>query len=76
VNVRALKIDGVAIKQEESLKYLGVTVDPKLSFAINAEIVAAKAKRAIGTLWRSTGKWAASDIFSRIYSSNLLPILT
>ncbi|MCP3667653.1 MAG: hypothetical protein GY696_35045 [Gammaproteobacteria bacterium] len=36
---------------------------------------AAKAKKAVGALWRTVGCWAGRAIFQRIYESKVQPIL-
>jgi len=58
------------------LKYLGVTLDPKLCFDCHTANISIRAKRAIGALHRSVGKWVGKRIFSEIYAKKLLPIVS
>ncbi len=62
-----IEINGVQLQHKSELKYLGVTIDQKLSFGPNAEILAAKGKKAIGALWRMFGRWATRDHFGKFY---------
>ncbi len=69
-------LNGEAINRTSSLKYLGVMIDQKLSFGLHAETQAMKAKKAIGALWRTLGRWTSREHFKEIYSKQILPILT
>ncbi len=68
------KINGIDIEKVASLKYLGVFLDPSLSFKQHVEKLAVKAKRATGALHRSLGKWSHKDIFKDVYTKKILPL--
>ncbi|MCP3661293.1 MAG: hypothetical protein GY696_02170, partial [Gammaproteobacteria bacterium] len=70
-----LMVDGTAISRVERMRYLGVILDHKLDFSANAMEAAAKAKKAVGALWRTVGCWAGRATFQRIYESKVQPIL-
>ncbi len=71
----SISIGGVEVPQSDSLRYLGVILDRKLSFSQNAEALCARAKAAIGALWRTVGRAASRDIFADIYLRKIMPIL-
>ncbi len=71
----SLFVNGIQIEQKECLKYLGVIIDADLSFARNTELIAPKAKRAIGAFWRTLGKYSARNTFAKIYKAKILPLL-
>ncbi|MCP3667573.1 MAG: reverse transcriptase family protein [Gammaproteobacteria bacterium] len=70
----ALKIMDTIIERVPVLKYLGVFLDPKLSFGTHTERQAVKAKRAISALYRSLGKWTNKEIFKEVYTKKILPL--
>ncbi|MCP3661006.1 MAG: hypothetical protein GY696_00685 [Gammaproteobacteria bacterium] len=70
-----LTINDVPIRQQRKLKYLGVTIDADLSFVSHAELTAPKIKRGIGCLWKSLGKYASQETFTKIYRMKILPLL-
>ncbi|MCP3661143.1 MAG: reverse transcriptase family protein [Gammaproteobacteria bacterium] len=69
-------LQGTPVSRVPELKYLGVTLDHKLNFSRNAQLSSAKAKKAIGALWRTVGRWSGRETFKRIFTSKVLPILT
>ncbi len=69
-------LEGTPVSRVPELKYLGVTLDHKLNFSRNAQLSSAKAKKAIGALWRTIGRWSGRETFKRIFTSKVLPILT
>ncbi|MCP4587053.1 reverse transcriptase family protein, partial [Pseudoalteromonas sp.] len=68
-------INGVPLVQVSELKYLGVVFDRRLAFDVHNQLVSLRAKRCIGVLFSSVGKWAGPIVFSRLYKSKILPIL-
>ncbi len=67
-------VNGHEIGRKSTFKYLGVTVDQKLSFGAHVELQSAKAKRAIGALWRTLGRWTSREHFCEIYVKKILPL--
>ncbi len=72
---RTPELNGEPIERRPFLKYLGVIIDQKLNFGMHAELQAAKAKRAIGALWRVLGRWTSKSHFQEIYSKKIMPLL-
>jgi len=70
------KIATTNIQRVKQLKYLGVLLDERLSFAAHTARSCSNAKRAIGTLHRSIGKFVGPDLFAHYYSAKILPALT
>ncbi len=70
-----LEVNENKIEQQDVLKYLGVTADMDLSFGLHTAVVAPKAKRAIGALWRTLGKYCAWETFQKLYKTKILLIL-
>jgi len=66
-------LDGTLILRRESLKYLGVCFDPKLSFGLHVEEKTTKGKRAIGVLWRVLGRWTSREHFLELYEKQIVP---
>ncbi len=71
-----ITIDNEPIERVPYLRYLGVLLDPALSFNRHLAGVSTKAKRAIGALNRSVRTWAGRDLFCKVYLSKILPLLT
>ncbi|MCP3667324.1 MAG: hypothetical protein GY696_33330 [Gammaproteobacteria bacterium] len=72
---RTPELNGEPIERRPFLKYLGVIIDQKLNFGMHAELQAAKAKRAIGALWKVLGRWTSKRHFQEIYSKKIMPLL-
>ncbi len=71
-----IQIDGTPIAAVDSLRYLGVTLDPHLSFGLHARVTAAKVKRQLGAAYRTIGQWVPANTFLSILKQKLLPQLT
>lgn len=69
-----LSINGTAIEKVTQLKYLGVHLDPKLSYANHVHTISTKCKQAMGALSRATRKWIPKSIFEKIYKATIEPI--
>ena len=46
------------------------------NWPLNAVSAAVRAKKAIGALWRTVGRWADRETFRRVYESKVQPLLT
>ncbi len=57
------RINGAEVQRVPVLKYLGVLLDSKLSFGPYVELQSVRAKRAIGALYRTLGKWTNREVF-------------
>ena len=62
------------IKQVDSLKYLGVTIDKKIAWSQQVDKIALKANRVRGFLYHNI-KHCSSDIKNRCYKIFIQPIL-
>ena len=62
------------IKQVDSIKYLGVTIDKKITWSQQVDKIALKANRVRGFLYRNI-KHCSSDIKNRRYKIFIQPIL-
>ena len=62
------------IKQVDSIKYLGVTIDKKITWPQQVDKIALKANRVRGFLFRNI-KHCSSDIQNRCYKIFIQPIL-
>jgi hypothetical protein len=70
-----LKLDGVALEQVNSYKYLGIDTDDKLSLACHTARVVTAAKKAIGALYRTLRKWSSKKVFSTAITTLVLPVI-
>ncbi|MCP3668392.1 MAG: hypothetical protein GY696_38890 [Gammaproteobacteria bacterium] len=70
-----LFINDVVVERVQTLRYLGVLLDPALSFRKHIEVISIKAKKAIGALNRSLRSWAGPALFKQVYLAKILPIL-
>ncbi|MCP3662720.1 MAG: reverse transcriptase family protein, partial [Gammaproteobacteria bacterium] len=68
------RLAGEEIEQKSTIQYLGVELDHKFDFGPHTELRAAKAKRAIGALWRILGKWTTRRNFCEIYTKKIMPL--
>ncbi|MCP3661989.1 MAG: hypothetical protein GY696_05745 [Gammaproteobacteria bacterium] len=57
----------------DSYKYLGVLIDPQLSFLDHARKTAAKTRQALGCLSRLTRKFVPRRVLNTIYRQVILP---
>jgi len=70
-----LKMGGDTIKQVETFKYLGVDLDPKLTYKNHVARIAVKGKQVLGALCRTIRKWADPAVFERLYKTTVEPII-
>ena len=63
---------GCDISPVSSIKYLGVTLNSKLTFDNHVNTVVTKAKRMLGFIWSVAGH-ASTDAFISLYKSLVLP---
>jgi len=68
-------VSGTPIVRASTLKYLGVLLDPELNFSAHIRKVSLSAKRAIGALYGTVGKWAGPGVFEKLYYGTVLPAL-
>ncbi len=69
-------VRGSTLIRVDSLKYLGTLLDRRLAFDVNAKALATKAKRILGVLHRSVGRFAGQERFRALYVGKILPIIT
>jgi hypothetical protein len=70
-----LTVNGQALKQVPSYRYLGVELEEKCSFARQTAIATMKAKQGIGAFNRMLRKWAPPDVLSTAITAIVLPAL-
>jgi hypothetical protein len=70
-----LFLNGQALKQVPSYKYLGVEIEEKFNFSRQTMITTMNAKRGIGALNRALRKWAPATILNTAITSIVLPAL-
>ena len=68
-------ISGQQIGQVESYKYLGVWLDPKLSWSEHCAKTTLKCKRAIGAYSRTCRRFVPQFAFRKLYCHTILPSL-
>ena len=77
-HMRPLTLRGVALKQVDQVKYLGVTLDKKLTWTPHIQQITTKAKRAMMTCRRMTGQtWGLKPHIAHwLYTAVVRPIIT
>uniref|UniRef100_A0A914BXJ0 Reverse transcriptase n=1 Tax=Acrobeloides nanus TaxID=290746 RepID=A0A914BXJ0_9BILA len=70
-----ITLDQEEIENVENIRYLGVDLDPKLSFKNHVQRIATKTKQAIGALSRTVHKWAPIGTFEKLYKTTVEPIM-
>uniref|UniRef100_A0A914CP56 Uncharacterized protein n=1 Tax=Acrobeloides nanus TaxID=290746 RepID=A0A914CP56_9BILA len=71
----SVKIGGEVIEQIEQFQYLGVELDPKLSYKNHVARMTTKCKQAIGALCRAIRQWAPRSTFGKLYQVTIEPIM-
>lgn len=76
--IRPIHLNGITIKQEKEVKYLGLTLDSKLLWKQHAENVVNKATRALMICRNLAGKsWGCKpDILTWMYTMIVRPSIT
>lgn len=59
----------------DSMAYLGITLDRKISMSLQTAKVVTKAKRSLGMLHHSVGRFTSSAILHTLFTSKILPLL-
>ena len=74
----SIKIGGTIKEPSESVRVLGVWLDPKLKWSAHAKIACQKGSRAIAALRRvTTSTWGASFARARLlYNATVRPVIT
>lgn len=70
-----LQLDGIALEQVNSYRYLGVVVSSKLTWSEHIEQVCSKARKLVGMLYRQFYSWADTPILLLIYLTCIRPHL-
>src|SRR4051794_17335573 len=70
-----LEIGEEKIEQVQQFRYLGIEMDPKLSYNNHTAKVSTKCRQAIGALCRTIRKWAPKAAFEKLYKITIEPIL-
>ena len=70
-----LQLDGIALEQVNSYRYLGVVVSSKLTRSEHIEQVCSKARKLVGMLYRQFYSWADTPILLLIYLTCIRPHL-
>jgi hypothetical protein len=71
-----LLVNGVAVEQTRTIKYLGVHLDERLLFARHAQSVAARARRMLGAIAAMLRRWHKRVEMVRIYIKCIRPTIT
>lgn len=69
-----LNLDGDNIEEVQEVKYLGVHLDPKLSYANHVRRTSTKCKQATGALCRAIRKWTSRTTLEKIYRATIEPM--
>jgi hypothetical protein len=64
------------IEQVEQFRYLGVDLNPKMSYKHHVGRIVTKYKQAIGALCRTIRKWVLISVIETLYKSTIEPIIT
>jgi hypothetical protein len=67
---------GTAVEQVDSLVYLGVLVDQRLTFTQHAHKAAARSRRMLAVVGNTLRRWHMRAEIARIYTSCIRPVLT
>jgi len=69
-------IGGERIEQVDNFRYLGVDLDPKMSYRNHVKRMVTKTKQMLGALCRTIRKCAPLHVFGKLYKSTIEPLLT
>jgi hypothetical protein len=70
-----LSVGGIQVTQVDSLKYLGVLFDDRLTFTKHAIATSAKARRMLGAVGGVLRKWHLSKELQKIYTCCIRPVV-
>ena len=71
----SVKVAGEDLEVVEEYKYLGVVIDPEMTFREHCRRTVSRARQAIGALSRSMRKWVPRSVFARVYRGSIEPVL-
>jgi hypothetical protein len=72
----SISVAGTDITCSEELKYLGITLDARLSFVKHASKISGKARKMLGAVRRILQRWNLLKQIDRIYTMCIRPIVT
>ncbi|MCP3663342.1 MAG: hypothetical protein GY696_12745, partial [Gammaproteobacteria bacterium] len=72
-NTIEMKVRGKAIQYSKTVKYLGVQLDPTLSFSEHVQQLAKSCRRTAGALSKLHGKYVPRDCLLKIYKQVIRP---
>jgi hypothetical protein len=70
-----VSIGGEKIEQVDKIRYLGIDLDPKLSYKNHAAKITTKCRQAIEALCKTIRKWAPRIALEKIYKSTIEPMM-
>ena len=71
-----LMLNGQQIEHCESIKYLGVTFDTRLTFTDHIRSAVCKSRRALGAIGSVLRKWRLNRTIAKIWQTTILPGMT
>ena len=66
-----VQIAGCPLEIVDEYKYLGIVLDPELTFREHCQRTVTRARKAIGALTRTMRKWAPRSAFGRVYRGTI-----
>jgi len=70
-----VRIAGCPLEVVTEYKYLGICLDPELTFREHCHRTVTRARKAIGALTRTMRKWAPRSAFGKVYRGTIEPFL-
>jgi hypothetical protein len=71
-----LIVNGSAVQQVDTLKYLGIHFDERMSFKKHTNIVASKARKMLGAVGSKLRRWHMQMQIKKIFSCCIRPVLS
>jgi hypothetical protein len=71
-----LIVNGSVVQQVDSLKYLGIHFDERMSFTKHTNIVASKARKMLGAVGSKLRRWHMQAQIKKIFSCCIRPVLS
>ena len=75
VEVPILTLNNEVLEKVSSFKYLGVNITDDLSWANHTSVIASKARRILGLLYRHFSSWSPPEALLQLYKSLVRPHL-